>query len=46
MRTILSLLLAAIIFVVFGGLAFFLVSISTGAKFERKGPVIQQPATR
>ena len=35
MRSFLSLLVALIIFLVFGGVAFFLVNTSMGAKFER-----------
>ena len=35
MRSFLSLLLAVLILVAFGGVAFFLWNISSGAKFER-----------
>ena len=36
MRSLLSLLLALLILVTFGGLAFFFLNISASAKFERK----------
>ncbi len=48
MRTILSLLLAFIILAAFGGLAFYYINISGGAKFERKvkpkAPPTEEPA--
>lgn len=48
MRNFLSLLLALLILLVFGGTAFFLWNVSSGAKFERKdqkeSPVLVQPS--
>ena len=44
-RGILSILLAAIILLAFGGVAFFFISISGEAKFERKDKQVEKPAT-
>jgi hypothetical protein len=43
-RGILSILLAGIIFLAFGGVAFFFINISGEAKFERKDKQVEKPA--
>lgn len=45
MRGILSILLAGIILLAFGGVAFFFINISGEAKFERKDKQVEKPAT-
>ena len=46
MRTLFSLLLALMIFVAFGGLVFFFLNLSGGAKFERKAKATEQPVVK
>lgn len=44
-KSFLSLLFAILILVAFGGLAFFFLNISSGAKFERRDKQTEAPVT-